>query len=191
MLIAITDDTRLKMLRLLHEKETTVGALAEMVQLSEPTVSHHLGKLREAGLVTLRMAGTQRFYCTNPRGLQRFKQAVATIEIAPPVTVPSVADSRWIDALDWPEADKQTLREHTHNRQITALPGKQKKLLVILRWLASLFEENRAYTEAEVNAILSVAYAPDYVGLRRDLVDFKFLGRERDGSKYWRISGPR
>jgi hypothetical protein len=56
---------------------------------------------------------------------------------------------------------------------------------VILRYLATLFEAGRTYTEAEVNTILKSVYEPDYVGLRRDLVDFRYLRRERSGSSYW------
>jgi DNA-binding transcriptional ArsR family regulator len=61
MLKALADDSRLALLRLLNEGERTVGDLARQVDLGEPTVSHHLSRLREAGLVTLRMAGNQRF----------------------------------------------------------------------------------------------------------------------------------
>ena len=36
----------------------------------------------------------------------------------------------------------------------------------------------------QVNDIL-LRYHEDYAGLRRDLVDFGFLRRERGGSQYW------
>jgi hypothetical protein len=36
-----------------------------------------------------------------------------------------------------------------------------------------------------VNAILKSVYEPDFVSLRRDLVDFGYLRRERGGGKYW------
>ena len=35
-----------------HQLDAVVGDLAARVGLSEPTVSHHLARLREAGLVT-------------------------------------------------------------------------------------------------------------------------------------------
>src|SRR5689334_18009383 len=84
MLKALADESRLTLFRLLNEREYTVGDLAERISLTEPTVSHHLGKLREAGLVTLRMAGNQRFYRVNGNGLARFKQLAAQIEQTPP-----------------------------------------------------------------------------------------------------------
>lgn len=186
MLKALADESRLTLLRLLNEQEYSVGELAQQVNLGEPTVSHHLARLREVGFVTLRMAGNQRFYRINETGLAKFKQLAAAIEQAPPVSEPVLSDGQWIDELGWSETDRQVLRDHTSGGQITHLPSKQKKLLVILRWLATLFEPDRLYSEAEVNSILRAVYEEDYVSLRRDLVDLGFLRRERGGGKYWR-----
>lgn len=185
MLKALADDSRLTLLRLMSEKEQAVGDLAARVGLSEPTVSHHLARLRGAGLVTLRMAGNQRFYRINESGLAKFKQLVAHVEQLPPQPEPVVSDDGWIDALGWGAEEQQILRDHLTNHKLTHVPGKRKKLLVILRWLATLFEPDKLYTEPEVNAILKEVYAHDYVSLRRDLVDFGYLRRERGGGKYW------
>jgi hypothetical protein len=185
MLKALADESRLLILRVLHEREYTVGELAGRVELGEPTVSHHLSRLRAQGFVTLRMAGTQRFYRTNAAGLARFKQLVGNIEQMPPKPEAVVSDENWIDALGWEAEDLQVLRDFTVNGVLKNLPSKQKKLLVILRWLATLFEPDRMYTEGEVNAVLKAVYAADFVGLRRDLVDMGYLRRERGGGKYW------
>ncbi len=185
MLKALADESRLSMLQLLNEREHTVGDLAERVRLGEPTVSHHLARLREAGLVSLRMAGNQRYYRLNSGGLARFKKLSAEIEQREPEPERIELDNTWIAELGWEAEDQQVLREYTLGRQITQIPTKQKKLLVILRWLATLFEPDRLYSEAEVNAVLKSAYATDYVSLRRELVDFGYLRRERGGGKYW------
>ncbi|MEZ4670880.1 MAG: metalloregulator ArsR/SmtB family transcription factor [Anaerolineae bacterium] len=182
---ALADESRLSVLQLLNEREHSVGDLAARVELTEPTVSHHLARLREAGLVTLRMAGNQRFYRLNQAGLKNFKKLVGSIEQASATTVAKTSDQRWIDELGWDEEDLQVLRDYTQDKQLTTLPAKQKKLKVILRWLATLFEADKLYTEPEVNTILKSAYAPDFVSLRRDLVDFGYLRRERNGSQYW------
>lgn len=185
MLKAVADESRLALLRLLNQGERTVGDLAQQVNLGEPTVSHHLSRLREVGLVTLRMAGNQRFYRLHEEGLARFKRLANEIEQSQTAAQPVTADHSWIAALGWPEADQQVLREYVRGGQLTQLPNKQKKLLVILRWLATLFEPDRRYSEAEVNEVLKNVYAEDFVSLRRDLVDMGYLRRERGGGKYW------
>lgn len=181
----LADESRLTLLRTLSTQEYIVGDLAKRLDLGEPTISHHLARLREAGLVTLRMAGTQRFYRLNETGLKRFKRLAMDIEKTPSAPEPVDADADWIADLGWSAADQQVLREHTSGRQIKFLPAKQKKLIVLLRWLATLFEPNRLYAEAEVNEVLKAVYAEDFVSLRRDLVDCGYLRRERGGGKYW------
>jgi biotin operon repressor len=185
MLKALADPTRLHLLRLMHERQRTVGDLAEAVGLTEPTVSHHLTKLREAGLANLRMAGTQRFYGLNESNLQRFKQQINTLEVMPKKETMPIDDTTWIDALGWNEDEAQVLREYTVNGVLVGLPAKQKRLMPILRWLVTKFEVGRRYTELEVNDILRAAYPTDWVSLRRDLVDFKLVRREKNGSSYW------
>ena len=185
MLKTLADASRLALLRLLHEGERTVGDLARQVDLGEPTVSHHLARLREVGLVSLRMAGSQRFYRLNDGGLTRFKQLVAEIEQPQPQAPVVDKDNAWIAALGWSAEDQQVLRDYTAGGKLTRLPAKLKKMQVLIRWLATLFEPERLYSEAEVNVVLKVVYAEDFVSLRRDLVDFAHLRREKAGSKYW------
>lgn len=67
---------------------------------------------------------------------------------------------------------------------ISDFPSKEKRKLVILMELAQRFEPNRRYTEPEVNQVLKAAWH-DYVTLRRYLIEYGFMDRERDGSAYW------
>lgn len=64
---------------------------------------------------------------------------------------------------------------------------KEKQRYVVLREIATRFEPGITYTESEVNEILKGAY-DDYVTLRRFLIEYGFLDREPDGSKYWLVS---
>jgi biotin operon repressor len=188
MLKALADESRLDIFQALHGQERGVGEVAAQMKLSEATVSHHLARLREAGLVTLRMAGNHRFYQVNPLGLARLKAAMAEIEALRPSPLerPEEQDEAWIKALGWSQEDEAVLRKYVLNGRILRLPSKRKAMEVILRWLATLFELERIYSEPEVNAILKAAYPPDHVGLRRDLIDLGHLRRDKDGSKYCR-----
>jgi len=67
---------------------------------------------------------------------------------------------------------------------LSEFPGKEKRKLVILRHIIKRFEANRQYTEKEVNSILKEVY-PDYVTLRRYLIEYGFMDRLKDGSQYW------
>ncbi len=63
------------------------------------------------------------------------------------------------------------------------LSSKLKKKAAILYTIAQELEEDREYTEKEINKILKPIY-PDYATIRRDLYEAHFIDREKDGSKY-------
>ena len=62
---AIADQTRQEIMRLLCCQWYCVGDLVDRTGVSQPTVSHHLAILREAGLVSARREGKQVFYTLN------------------------------------------------------------------------------------------------------------------------------
>lgn len=63
---ALSDEHRQKILLALEEGgEMSVGHLVERFDLSQPTMSHHLGVLKNAGLVNDRRAGQFVFYTIN------------------------------------------------------------------------------------------------------------------------------
>ena len=85
------------------------------------------------------------------------------------------------------EIDPSILRFLDDEGKITQLPRKQTPRLAILRYLSEKFEPDCVYTERQVNAICEQWHTfGDYFLLRRELVDWNLLKRERDGSRYWR-----
>lgn len=61
---------------------------------------------------------------------------------------------------------------------------KEKHKLVVLQEIVKRFQEERTYTEKEINQILKLIYH-DFVTLRRYLIEYGFLDRTTDGSQYW------
>jgi ArsR family transcriptional regulator len=62
---ALSDETRQELMRLCCCEWRSVGEMARAVGVTQPTVSHHLAFLRDAGLVILRRHGRQTFYTLN------------------------------------------------------------------------------------------------------------------------------
>jgi ArsR family transcriptional regulator len=62
---AIADSTRQKIMRYCCCEWRSVGEVADHMSVTQPTVSHHLAVLREAGLVEIRSEGKQTFYRLN------------------------------------------------------------------------------------------------------------------------------
>ncbi|MFX0538378.1 ArsR/SmtB family transcription factor [Ornithinimicrobium sp. Y1847] len=77
---ALGDPVRLRLLSLLAtSSDGAVCAcdLVEPVGKSQPTVSHHLKILREAGLVTSERRGTNVWYAAVPAALESLRQTLA------------------------------------------------------------------------------------------------------------------
>lgn len=67
---ALADDTRQRIMKILCCEWMSVGEIVDRLanggdQVSQPTVSHHLGILKDADLVSWRREGKQIFYTLN------------------------------------------------------------------------------------------------------------------------------
>jgi len=62
---AISDETRQSIMNLCCCCSLSVNEIVEQLDVSQPTVSHHLAILRDAGLVSIREEGKQTFYTLN------------------------------------------------------------------------------------------------------------------------------
>jgi ArsR family transcriptional regulator len=62
---ALADDTRQQILGMLKEGEMCVSDIVAAFDMSQPTISHHLGILKQFGLVTSRKEGKLVFYAIN------------------------------------------------------------------------------------------------------------------------------
>ncbi len=59
---AFSDTSRVRILSALSTQEMNVGALAEVVGISESSISHHMRGLRQMGLVNARRNGKEVYY---------------------------------------------------------------------------------------------------------------------------------
>lgn len=65
------EPTRLKILRLLAERELCVCDLEEVMQISQPRISQHVKVLRQAGLVNERREAQRRILSINRGGYEK------------------------------------------------------------------------------------------------------------------------
>ncbi|KNY29974.1 DUF2087 domain-containing protein [Pseudobacteroides cellulosolvens] len=67
---------------------------------------------------------------------------------------------------------------------LKAIDMREKNRIVVLEQLVNRFEQDKLYSEKEVNEILKEAF-PDFVTLRRYLIEYGFMDRKQNGSQYW------
>ncbi len=173
---ALGNESRLKIIGLLAERERTVGELAAALGVKEPTVSQHLDMLKYVGLVNVRPEGNFRFYSFNPQALISMNREVFSREGLASIVGEAVESGD--------DFERKVFKSFFNGERIVQLPSSEKKYAVILRWLAERFEYGVQYPEKQVNEILT-RHHPDYALLRRELVDRGYMRREK--GIYWRI----
>jgi len=173
---ALADSTRLRMLRTLGSCPSSAEDLATLLGLAPSTVSFHLKKLEQAGLVS---GKREQYYRIFSRDEQALTPRLLDIVDREPARSGSGADriAQW--RMD-------VLGQYMRRGRLVKLPRQHAKRWVILEAIAESFSDTRPYTEQEVNTILS-AINEDHCTLRRALVDEGFLLRARD---IWRKTRP-
>jgi biotin operon repressor len=174
---ALADSNRLKIVGLLAEKPYSVEELAELLKLKPSTVSHHLSRLAEAGLVQARSESYYNVYRLDQSVLQEKARTMFTQGELSNVAAEVDADAY----------DKKVIRDYTkRDGSLKTLPSQRKKLEAILRYVAQAFEVEKRYSEKQVNEILA-GYHDDTATLRRELVGFGLMQREGGGGDYWKV----
>lgn len=179
---ALSDANRLKIVGLLSHQSYTVEQLSALLGISPSTISHHLAKLAEAGLVTASAQSYYNYYRLERQRMEEMSRRMGAIDTFPPVeTGPNSAAEAAEQAYE-----QKVLRSYLlPGGQLKTIPSQRKKLMVVLRHILQGFEPDRRYTESEVNALLARFHA-DTASLRRELISAGLLQRERSGQAYWR-----
>lgn len=175
LLKVLADESRLRLIGVLATRECSGGELAHLLGLRAATVSHHLTRLREAGLVSVRAEGTTRYYRLDADALAALRGDLlepARVSELVPEARPGAFEQKVLDTF----LDGEVIRR---------IPSSRKKRDVLLQWLADAFELGRAYSEAEVNERL-LRHHWDSATLRRELVGGGWM--TRDAGTYCRVA---
>lgn len=166
---ALSDASRLKILVSLLDAPKYVELIAERSDLSASTVSFHLKKLEEAGLVT-----------------KEKDQYYIVYSIVEPMLDKNL---RSLISVDEITTDNETHREEAYKQKILqtffefgklkSIPVQRKKRLVILEKLVESFAHGQSYSEKEVNLILA-QFNEDFATLRRELINEKLMSRDNN-----------
>jgi biotin operon repressor len=182
---ALADETRLKMAALLAAKPRSGEQLADLLSIKPATVSHHLAKLADAGLVSSTSEGHKKFYALRLDAVRATAQQLQAKD--PGLLVPEDTDTGkfYPNRVLFEEYDRKVLKDFFNSDgSLRQLPMQRKKFLVVLKHIVKDIEPGREYTEKQINALLKLRH-PDTASLRRGLVDFRLM--ERQSGIYWRL----
>jgi biotin operon repressor len=150
-----------------------VERLAQRLNLTPSTISFHLKKLEDAGIV----------YSTKDQYYQVYH------------LVESILKENILDLIkdESPEAALQKERDENYRRKVVEsffeygklknIPAQRKKRLIILQEILKEFEPGRKYTEKEVNLIIA-NFHDDFCTIRREMISEGMM--QREGAIYQR-----
>ena len=170
----LSDASRLRIIQSLNQGEMYTELLAERLELTPSTVSFHMKRLEDTGLVISRK---EQYYTVYSLNREVLEETLYDLAVSQPEQI-----------------DEQQKREDAYRQKVLkafydygklrAIPVQRKKKLICYELIAERFELGRVYEEKEVNEIISPIYA-DYCTIRRDMISEGIF--QRDGIRYVRL----
>lgn len=171
----LADANRLRIVGLLSTQPYTVEQLAAILGLGASTVSHHLSRLADIGLVNARAESYYSIYSLDTNALEEKSRRLLSKENLP----------RLASDVDQDSFDRKILNNFLgEDGRLKTIPAQRKKQEVVLRYLLTFFEPGKRYAEKEVNEIIARVH-DDTASLRRAMIEFRLM--KRDQGFYWRI----
>jgi DNA-binding HxlR family transcriptional regulator len=171
LLKVIADETRLKILGALADQPLTGADLAVRLNLTPPTISHHMRKLTDAGIVTSETDAQRHWYRLNADFLLATRRT-------PIASAQSCPTSQAGDSDEDGAFRSKIIRDFFIGERLRDIPAQRKKRVIVLQHILQRFDAGRTYPESEVNDLLRPVHE-DVATLRRELVDYGFMERDR------------
>lgn len=146
--------------------------IAEQLDISTSTIRNHRFKLKEKKKQAL-------YFIAVMNQLERRNKKMQTDELN---------IHNYDERFDIQDKEKQKVLKTFLNEdgKIESIPRKAKSKIILLGYIAEFFNNEKTYTEKEVNAVIQKVHE-DFVAVRRYLIEYGFLARTNDGGKYWKI----
>lgn len=168
---ALADTSRLMILNTLLEKPQYVEEISKRVDLAISTVSFHLKKMEESGLVTKTKVQYYYVYEINKEILNRTLKEFIKFD-----NLEKYAQEERID-----EYKQKIIKAFFRGRKLMKMPSQSMKRWIVLEVILKKFSYGVEYTEKQVDEIIKPFY-DDYCAVRRYFVDEKVM--TRSGTNY-------
>ncbi|WP_281975241.1 metalloregulator ArsR/SmtB family transcription factor [Halobacillus litoralis] len=169
---AVGDTTRLRIIALLRQGPLHGQAIAGKLGLRPPTITHHLKKLKDTGMVYSRRDKNTIYFYLDERRLEFMTTAILRI---------GDESSMNAEELYMEEKDQVKIIQNfvSVEGRLKQMPRQLKKKLVILSYFVQWFEQGKTYDEKEVNEYIQTFF-DDFATVRREWVMQQFMYRENN-----------
>ncbi|WP_129691267.1 metalloregulator ArsR/SmtB family transcription factor [Gottfriedia acidiceleris] len=168
---ALGDLTRVRIIALLQQGQLSGQEIASKLSLKPPTITHHMSKLREVGLIKERRDKNTIYFTLNTKILEMSANAIFTVGTG--------GDSNMEMSVTESERSSIINNFFTKEGKLKIYPAQRKKKLVVLAHMIKGLEFGRVYQEKEINEYLK-GFHEDYATLRRELIMCQYMYRENN-----------
>jgi hypothetical protein len=168
---ALGDLTRVRIIALLQQGQLSGQEIASKLSLKPPTITHHMSKLREVGLIKERRDKNTIYFTLNTKILEMSAKAIFTVGTG--------GDSNMEMSVTESERSSIITNFFTKEGKLKIYPAQRKKKLVVLAHMVKGLEFGRVYQEKEINEYLK-DFHEDYATLRRELIMCQYMYRENN-----------
>ncbi|PGZ87476.1 metalloregulator ArsR/SmtB family transcription factor [Bacillus sp. AFS029533] len=168
---ALGDLTRVRIIALLQQGHLSGQEIANKLSLKPPTITHHMSKLREVGLIKERRDKNTIYFSLNTKILEMNAKAIFTVGTG--------GDANMEMSVTESERSSIINNFFTKEGKLKIYPAQRKKKLVVLAHMIKGLEFGRVYQEKEINEYLK-EFHEDYATLRRELIMCQYMYRENN-----------
>ncbi|MGG2092639.1 metalloregulator ArsR/SmtB family transcription factor [Bacillus sp. S13(2024)] len=168
---ALGDLTRVRIIALLQQGSLSGQEIAGKLGLKPPTITHHITKLREVGLIKERRDKNTIYFSLNTKILEMSAKAIFTVGTG--------GDSNMEMSVTEKERSAIINNFFTKDGKLKNYPAQRKKKLVVLSHMIKGLEFGKVYQEKEINEYLK-QFHEDYATLRRELIMCQYMYRENN-----------
>ncbi|WP_088013522.1 metalloregulator ArsR/SmtB family transcription factor [Gottfriedia acidiceleris] len=168
---ALGDLTRVRIIALLQQGQLSGQEIASKLSLRPPTITHHMSKLREVGLIKERRDKNTIYFSLNTKILEMSAKSIFTVGTG--------GDSNMEMSVTESERSSIINNFFTKEGKLKIYPAQRKKKLVVLAHMVKGLEFGRVYQEKEINEYLK-EFHEDYATLRRELIMCQYMYRENN-----------
>ncbi len=164
---ALGDESRLKIVSILLEKDSYTEYLSNRLNLTPPTVTYHMDKLEKAGLVKSTKIQHYVIYSIN--------EEILGISLEKLI-------NETMDFVDNRTYEEKVINAYFKYDKLTQLPTQIKKREVVLGYIAEKFEIGKVYSAKDLASTIVEIYE-DYCTIKKDLIGMGFFCEEKNEYK--------
>ncbi|CQR48436.1 HTH-type transcriptional repressor CzrA [Paraliobacillus sp. PM-2] len=166
---ALGDPTRIRIIVLLQQKPLHGQAIAHKLGLKPATITHHMSKLRNIGLVYQRRDKNTIYFYLDQKKLEQSAAAITQLGV----------HTMFKQEMTKEEKDAIIKNFLLPDGTLKHLPSQQKKKILILAYLIRDIQPHHIYSEHEINVYIR-QYHEDYATIRREWVMHQFMFRKNN-----------